>query len=169
MSVSFNIGGQIVPIQVPLTNGAVRSFGHMTLNIAGMEFTGGFKEFKRSRKRKRELPMSNSPDPIGKTLGENEYQASGVFYFDWWMNMIQAVQNTLGPGYGDQFFTIYCSYTGVGLVPYTDHILGCTIDSSDASDAAGVGALTRPIEFTPIKIKFGGYEDLADPLIAPPT
>jgi hypothetical protein len=158
---------QLVPISVPLTNGVVRSFGHMRLQAAGMEFTGGFKSFKRSRHREREMPYSNSPDPIGKTLGENKYQASGVFYFDWYMNFLQTIQNNLGPGYGDVSFTIYCSYVGINLVTYTDIIVGCTFDSTEADDAAGTTALTREIQFNPTKIYFGGVEDLADPLVAP--
>jgi hypothetical protein len=161
------MAAQITPIAVPLTNGVVRSFGHMRLSIAGLEFTGGFKSFKRSRKREREMVMSNSPDPVGKTLGENKYQASGVLYYDWFMNLIQTVQNTLGQGYGDQPFTIYCSYVGTNLVTYTDTILNCTFDSTEADDAAGNTALTREIEFTPTKILFGGFEDLQDPLVAP--
>ena len=159
---------QITPIQVPLTNGVVRSFGHMRMEIAGLEFTGGFKSFKRSRHRERELPMSNSPDPIGKTLGENKYQASGVFYYDWWSNLLQTVQNNLGPGYGDQPFTIYCSYVGVNLNTYTDVIINCTFDTTEADDSAGNAALTREIQFNPTKILFNGIDDLEDPLVAPP-
>lgn len=157
---------QVAPIQVPLTNGVVRSFGHMRLVIAGLEFTGGFKSFKRSRKREREMAYSNNPDPIGKTLGENKYQASGVFYYDWWANMIQTVAQNLGPGYGDQMFTIYASYVGLNLVTYTDIIKGCSIDSTEADDSAGTAALHREVDFQPVKILFGGLEDLADPLIS---
>ena len=159
---------QITPIQVPLTNGVVRSFGHVRLNIAGLEFTGGFKSIKRSRKREREYPMSNSPDPVGKTLGENKYQCSAVIYYDWWMNMLQTVQNNYGAGYGDQPFTIYISYIGVGLQTFTAQVLNCTFDSTVADDASGITALTREAEFNPTKILFGGIEDLADPLTAPP-
>ena len=162
------MAAQITPIQVPLTNGVVRSFGHVRLSIAGLEFTGGFKSIKRSRKREREQPMSNSPDPIGKTLGENKYQCSAVVYYDWWMNLLLTVQNTFGPGYGDQSFTIYISYVGVNLNTYTDYVLNCTFDSTEADDAAGVAALTREIEFNPTKILFGGVDDLEDPLVAPP-
>lgn len=160
--------GAPAPLQVPLTNGVVRSFGHVRLNVAGLEFTGGFASFKRSRKRNREIVRSNSPDPTGKTLGENEYQASAVFYYDWFMNLIQTVQKITGKGYGDAFFVIYASYVGTNLAPYTDEIIGCTIDSTTADDAKGTGALTREIEFNPIKIKFGGLDDLDDPLVAPP-
>lgn len=159
---------QITPIQVPLTNGVVRSFGHVRLAIAGLEFTGGFKSIKRSRKREREMPMSNSPDPIGKTLGENKYQCSAVVYYDWWANLLLTVQQNLGPGYGDQPFTIYISYVGVNLNTYTDQVLNCTFDSTEADDAAGITALTREIDFNPTKILFNGVDDLADPLVAPP-
>lgn len=162
------MAAQVTPIMVPMTNGFVRSFAHVRLEIAGLEFTGGFKSIKRSRKREREFPMSNSPDPIGKTLGENKYQCSAVLYYDWWMNLLQTVKQNLGPGYGDRGFTIYTSYVGVNLTPYTDIIIGCTFDSTEADDASGITALTREVEFNPLKILFGGVDDLADPLVAPP-
>jgi hypothetical protein len=160
--------GNTAPLQVPLTTGVIRSFPHITLNVAGLDFTGGFKEIKYSRKRNREMVRSNSPDPIGKTLGENEYAASGIFYYDWFMNLLQTVQSTLGPGYGDALFTILCSYSGAGLTPYQDTLIGCSFDSTDASNTQGVGALTRSIEFNPIKIKFANVDDLAVALTAPP-
>ena len=159
---------QISPIQVPLTNGVVRSFGHARLEIAGLEFTGGFKSIKRSRVREREMPYSNSPDPIGKTLGENKYQCSAVVYYDWWANLLSTVQNNLGPGYGDQLFTLYISYVGTGLVTYTDYVIGCSFDSTQADDQQGITALTREIDFNPVKILFNGVDDLEDPLVAPP-
>jgi hypothetical protein len=159
---------QVTPIQVPLTNGVVRSFGHVRLEIAGLEFTGGFKSIKRSRVREREMPYSNSPDPIGKTLGENKYQCSAVVYYDWWANLMQTVEANFGPGYGDAPFNIYVSYVGVNLNVYTDWILNCTFDTTQADDQQGIAALTREIEFNPTKILFNGIEDLADPLVAPP-
>src|SRR5215471_18751388 len=131
------MAAQIVPVQVPITNGVVRSFGHVRLSIAGLEFTGGFKSIKRSRKRKREMVYSNNPDPTGKTLGENSYECSAEIYYDWYMNLIQTLQNQLGPGYGDQPFTIYISYVGVNLVPYTDQVLNCTFDDDEGDDKQG--------------------------------
>lgn len=162
------MAAQITPIQVPLTNGVVRSFGHVRFEIAGLEFTGGFKSIKRSRKRERELPYSNSPDPIGKTLGENKYECSAVVYYDWFMNLLQSIEQNLGPGYGDQSFTIYISYVGKNLNTYTDVVLNCTFDSTQADDQQGITALTREIDFTPTKILFNGIDDLEDPLVAPP-
>lgn len=159
---------QITPIQVPLTNGVVRSFGHARLQIAGLEFTGGFKSIKRSRKRSREFVRSNSPDPVGKTLGENEYECSCVMYLDWYYNTIATINQNLGPGYADQPFTIFISYVGVGLVPYTDTVLNCTFDEDTGDDTQGIAALSREVNFHPTKILFNGLEDLADPLVAPP-
>lgn len=155
---------QIVPVAVPNTTGVTRSFGHLRLEIAGLEFTGGFKSFSLSRKRDREMVMSNNPDPVGKTLGENKYAAKGELYYDWWANTIRQIQQQLGAGYGDQPFTIYLSAVGTNLPPYTDTIIGCTFDSSEADYKAGVGALVVNVEFAPLKILFGGIDDLADPL-----
>lgn len=159
---------QITPVMVPITNGVVRSFGHVRMSIAGLEFTGGFKSIDYSRTRKREMVMSNSPDPVGKTLGENEYKCEAEVYYDWWMNLLQTIQNQLGPGYGDQPFTIYVSYVGTNLATYTDQILNCTFDSTDAQNKSGTAALTRKIEFNPTKILFNGIDDLAVPLQSPP-
>lgn len=152
------------PPQVPITNGFVRSFGHVRMNIAGLDFTGGFVKVKRSRKRTRDKARSNSPDPVGKTLGDNDYEASVEMFFDWFMYVLLTLQN-VAPGYGDQPFTLYTSYVGKGLVPYTDTILNCTFDTTDADDSAGTKPLTRTVELNPTKILFGGIDDLEDPLI----
>jgi len=162
------MAAQVTPIQVPLTNGVVRSFGHVRLQIAGLEFTGGFKMIKRSRKREREQVYSNNPDPVGKTLGENKYECSAEVYYDWWANLLATVEQNLGPGYGDQSFTIFISYVGKNLATYTDQVLNCTFDSTEADDKQGTAALTRMIDFNPTKILFNGIDDLEDPLVAPP-
>lgn len=160
------MAAQVTPIQVPLSNGTVRSFGHVRLKIAGLEFTGGFKSIKRSRKREREMVYSNNPDPVGKTLGENKYECSAVVYYDWWANLLTTVQQELGPGYGDQPFEIFISYVGKNLVTYTDQVQNCTFDSTTADDQQGAAALTREIDFNPTKILFNGVDDLEDPLVS---
>jgi hypothetical protein len=159
---------QIVPIQVPMTNGVIRSFGHVRLSIAGLEFTGGFKSIDYSRKREREMVMSNSPDPVSKTLGENKYKCEAEVYHDWLVNLIVTIQNQIGPGYGDMPFPIYVSYVGANLTTYTDTILNCTIDETDFTNKSGNAALTRKIDFAPTKILINGLDDLAEPLQSPP-
>lgn len=158
------MAAQVSPIQVPLTNGVIRSFGHVRLNIAGLEFTGGFKSIKRSRKRNREIVRSNNADPVGKTLGENEYDCSAEIYLDWYYNLIQTITNNLGPGYADQQFSIYISYLGSNLVPYTDQVVNCTFDFDEGDDKQGTTALTRMVDFHPTKIFFAGLDDNEDPL-----
>lgn len=157
------------PIEVPLINGVMWSFGHITMQIAGLEFTGGFKAIKYSRKRNREIVYSNSPDPVGKTLGQNEYACSAEVYLEWWRATIDTIIETIGGGYGDQSFDIYVAYSAPGFDPIVDKILNCTFDSTDADNSVGTTALTRMIEFNPTKIFFNnGVDDLQEPLVAPP-
>jgi hypothetical protein len=154
------------PIQVPLINGVVYSFAHITMQIAGLEFTGGFKSIKYARKRNREMVYSNSPDPVGKTLGQNEYSASVEVYFAWWLAVLKTIEANLGPGYGDQSFPTYVRYANNGFDPCVDEILNCNFDTTDADNQAGTTALTRMIDLSPTKILFNGVDDLANPLVA---
>lgn len=152
------------PIQVPLINGVVWSFQHITVNLNGLEFTGGFKLIDYDRKRDREMVMSNSPDPVGKTLGENKYTCKVDMLLAWWFACINSAG--LGDGYGDVSFSISVAYNNNGFTPFVDHILNCTFDSTEAKNAAGTGAIIRGVEFNPTKILFNGLEDLATPLVA---
>lgn len=154
----------VTPIQVPLINGAIYSFAHITLDIAGLSFTGGFKSIKYSRKRSREIVYSNSPDPVGKTLGQNEYQCSAELYLAWWLATLRTIQANLGPGYGDFSFSVFVAYNATGFDPFQDEIQNCTFDSTEADQSAGTTALTRTVEFNPTKILFDDEDDLANPL-----
>lgn len=152
------------PIAVPLINGVLYSFGHILLEIAGLQFTGGFKSIKYSRKREREIVYSNSPDPIGKTLGQNSYMCSAEMYLAWWLSTLRTIQQNLGDGYGDQPFEIQVSYSANGFDPFQDVIQNCTFDTTEVDQSAGTTALTRPVDFCPTKILFDGVDDLANPL-----
>lgn len=152
------------PLQVPVINGVVWGFAEIKPIIAGIPFTGGFKTLNYSRKRTREKPMSNSPDPIGKTRGENAYEASAEMYLEWWRATIKTIVATLGPGYGDRSFPIFVSYGNFGFAPFQDVIYNCTFDSTEANNQTGPAALTRTVEFNPTKIKFCNEDDLTFPL-----
>ncbi len=143
-------------IQVPNTTGAIFSFGHTLVRIAGLEFTGGFTKIAYKRTRNREMAYSNHPDPVGKTLGQNAYEASATMYLAWW----DAVQRKLGPGHGDIFFQILVSYSADGFNFIQDTINGCTIDETGHDGSAGTGALMREVSFSPTKIYFSGIEDV---------
>jgi hypothetical protein len=62
------------PILNPLINGVAYSFSHIELEIAGLKMSGGFKEIKYDRKRKRDQLRSNSPDPTAQTHRREQLQ-----------------------------------------------------------------------------------------------
>lgn len=152
------------PIQVPLINGVTPSFAHIELVVAGLSFTGGFKSIKYKRTRKREKVMSNSPDPVAHTIGENEYEASAVIWFPWWFALQQTILDTIGPGYGDQAFDVNISYSTPGFDTVQDVLRGCHFDSTSSDHSAGPAPLEREIDLNPLKILFAGEDDLLNPL-----
>ena len=168
------------PIQYPLINGVRHSFASIELKMGAQIFTG-FKSINYSRKRNRALVRGNSPDPIAKTKGDNEYAGDCELYLAEW-NLFQSQANsglavTVGPvtvgiggaggGYGDQFFKVTVSYNENGFDLVQDVLLGCSIDSTEASQSQSPDPLVRKIDLSPLKILFNGIEDLATPLVAP--
>lgn len=151
-----------VPLQYPSTSGPRTSFQHAELKIAGIPFVG-FKKFDYSRTRSREMIYGANADPIGKSLGQNEYKASCEVYVPEWNNFLDALA-LAGVGYGDQFFDVTITYNASGFAVFTDTLKGCSIDSTDAPNGQGTAALTRTFELNPLKILFGGNDDNDSPL-----
>jgi hypothetical protein len=156
----------IQPIAVPATTGAMRSFGHTRLAIAGIDFFGGYENLKWTVDNDSENQYSNNPDPVGWSLGENKYTASVQLYYDWLMNLIQQLNTANGPGFQMQPFNAYFSYVGAGLVNYSDQLVGCKLGKIELSAQAGQGgkAITMPIDLKPIKIYPGGFDGNLYPL-----
>lgn len=151
-------------ISTPLINGQRHSFASIELKIGSLIFVG-FKSVNYSRTRSRTLVRGNSPDPLGKTRGDNEYSADCELYLAEWNLLMQ----TLGKGYGDVSFSVNVTYSENGFDTITDNLIGCTIDSTEASQGQGSDALTRKINLSPLKILFGQTEDLAVPLVGVQT
>lgn len=148
------------PIEYPLVNGVRHSFASIELKLNGQIFVG-FKSINYNRTRTRSKPRGNHPDPLGKTRGENEYTADCEVYLAEW-NLFQEL---LGDGYGDVIFEVQVTYTENGFDSIQDRIIGCTVDSTDASNGQGPDASVRKFDLNPIKIKFNGVDDLATPLV----
>lgn len=148
------------PIAYPLVNGFRHSFASIELKLGNLIFIG-FKGINYSRTRNRALVRGNSPDPIGKTRGDNEYSADCELYLAEW-NVFQA---SLGKGYGDQMFQVIVTYTEAGSDTITDRLLGCSIDSTEASQSQGSDPLTRKFDLKPLKIILNNLDDLAVPLV----
>lgn len=154
------------PIAYPYLNGVRHSFASVEFKFNGIIFTG-IASMNYSRTRNRGLVRGNHPDPLGKTIGENEYAADCELYVAEW-NLFKKSLGNNGAGYGDQFFTATCVYSANGFDMITDTILGCTLDTTEAALTKGVDGLSRKMQLNPLKIIFGDDDDLAVPLAAPP-
>lgn len=120
----------------------------------------GFKSINYTRTRDRGMVRGNHPDPIAKTRGENSYDADCEVY----LAEFEALRQALGPGYGDILFNVLVHFVEGGFEGVQDQIIGCTLDSTEASNSQGTDALTRKVKLTPIKILFGGEDDAEFPL-----
>ncbi len=116
------------------------------------------------RTRSRGLVRGNHPDPIAKTIGENEYKCSVEMALAEYRLLVAE----LGPGYGDAVFSLFVTYGENGFETVTDTILGCTLDDDDASNAQGPDALMRKLDLAPLKILMNGLDDLEVPMVSPP-
>lgn len=161
------------PISYPLTNGVRHDWSSIELHVAG-QIVIGRKAINYSRKRARSMVEGGSPDPIGKTRGRNTYTADIELYlaeFNQLMDLLTQQAAAQGAsannGYGDVLFSIVVMYSETGMDQITDTILGCTLDSTEVSQAVSPDALSRKFELNPIKILFGGKDDLFEPLVPP--
>lgn len=147
-------------ISYPDTVGFRAGFNSTIVKLAGQEFVG-YKEGKLSRKRSRGIVKGANADPLGKTRGSNEYEASLTVFT---AEFKAFVLDTFGPGYGDVQFTLEVTITENGYDTQTHYARGCTIDTTEFAFAEGTDALTMQMDFTPTKVLFGGVDDNERPL-----
>ena len=141
------------PLAVPLTNGVVRSFAQVRVDFAGLPLNGGIASIKRSRKRNPEMVRSNNADPVGKTTGDNDFEASVTVFYDWYTAMIQTLINNYGPGYGDQQFRVHLRPTSETISSDSaTSSIGCTFDSDVGDFSAGVSLSRSEIDSAPAEI-----------------
>ena len=152
-----------MPVGFPLTDAARQSFPSIEAKFGTQVFL--IHAINYSRTRSRTLVRLNHPDPVGKTRGSNEYKADCEMLLSEFEQLRKAMG---GAGYGDKFFDVIVTYSENGLDTVTDVLKGCTIDSTDASNAQGDDATMRKFELNPVKVLFGGDDDVSNPLQAPP-
>lgn len=151
----------------PLVRGKRHGFVNVTAVFSldgGKKVQMFIKSVNYGRTRSRGLVRGNHPDPIAKTIGENEYKASVEMALAEYRLLVAE----LGPGYGDVDFDLFVTYGLDGFETVTDEIIGCNLDDDDASNAQGPDPLMRKIDLGPLKIKMAGIDDLAIPMISPP-
>jgi hypothetical protein len=159
------------PIPYPDAVGARHSFASIRAIIAGQTFLG-IKTVNYDRVRTREKIKGTHVDPLGKTVGDNEYTCTIDLYLAEWNQLQQAIQLqalSAGVGYGDLFFNIQVQYQATNFAIIQDSIVGCTLDKTTASQTVGPSGLVRGIELNPIKILFNGVDDYFPSLQGPPT
>ena len=150
----------------PLVRGVRHGFVNITAKFAldgGKKIQMFIKSVNYGRTRTRGMVRGNHPDPIAKTIGENEYKASVEMALAEYRLLVAE----LGPGYGDVFFDLLVTYGLDGFETVTDEILGCTLDDDDASNGQGPDPLMRKLDLAPMKIKMAGIDDLKIPMISP--
>jgi len=147
------------PIQYPLINGVRHGYSSIEIKINNQIYTA-FKSINYSRKRSRTMLRGNSPDPLGKTRGTNEYSSDCEMALAEFNLML----SLLGPGYGDVIFQVTATYTESGFDTISDVLIGCTVDSTDVSQSEGTDPLYRKFDLLPLKILFNGVDDLQTPL-----
>jgi hypothetical protein len=156
-------------LEYPLVNGVRHGFASIELVLklptGGKQIFRGFKSINYTRTRDRGLIRGNHPDPIAKTRGENSYTGDTELYLE----EFNVWRKALGPGYGDLFFDVNVTYGENGFTTVTDELLGCTMDSTEASNSQGTDGLTRKVNLAPLKVKFDGDDDLQTPLVGAPT
>ncbi len=151
----------------PLVRGKRHGFVNLTaiFSLAGGKKVQMYvKSVNYGRTRSRGFVRGNHPDPIAKTIGENEYKASVEMALAEYRLLVA----DLGPGYGDVDFDLFVTYGLDGFETVTDEIIGCNLDDDDASNSQGPDPLMRKIDLTPLKIKMAGIDDLKIPMISPP-
>lgn len=167
-------------IGYPLINGERHDFTSIELKIAGQIFVG-FKSINYKRTRTRTKLWGNSPDPIGKTRGTNDYTCDFELYFAEWKLLKEILKKAAkakpgiisgtspGSGYGDVFFQIIVTYGSSQFDTQTDTINGNTADEVEGSQSQGADPLFRKVGTNPLKIIEDGDDDLGTALQAPPT
>ena len=147
-------------IAYPLTTGSAFSYASIELNMAGQTFTA-FEDINYGRKRTREFVRGAHPDPLSKTVGENEYNCSVTLEVLEWFFWLEQ----LGSGYGDAFFDISVIYNSPQLGVVQDDVIGCTIDEVTAALKRGPSPLHKKIDLRPLKVLEDGLDDCAVPLV----
>lgn len=169
-NLSIGFGGLGGGLQYPLINGVRHSWSSAEVKVAGQIYYAT--SVNHGRKRNRTMVRVNHPDPIAKTLGENDYTGDLEMllaeYNALQAALIQIASNSGLPiGYGDVPFEVQVQYSATGLDTVTIQLLGCTLDSDESGGKQGPDPTIVKSDLSPLKILRNGVDDLGVPLQAP--
>lgn len=152
------------PLAYPLINGLRHDWSSVEAKLNGQIFVG-IRSINYSISIDAAYVRGTSPDPFAQTRGTNDYTCDCEVYLAEWNQFI----SQLGDGWSDQFFNIQVSYAEESLDQITDLISGCRLVGVEVSQSQSADPLMRKLTFKPLKIYYQGFENLTDPLTAPPT
>lgn len=159
-----------LPLVYPLVNGFRFAWASVEIKLAGTVFFA--LECNYSRTRNRQIVYVNHPDPVGKTIGKNEYSGDVTLLLAEYNALqtaliVEATKQSLGTGYGNAFFDVIVQYNENGGDVITDTLKNCTLDQVERSMAEGPDAIKVKITLNPLKIIYNNADDLQFPLTAP--
>lgn len=134
----------------PKINGNAYSWVSVQASF-GKFITAGLKELKYSRKVKVKKEYGNSTNPILRTRGMAEYEASGVM----WREAYDELLAVLGDKTSEKEFDITVQYRE-GTKTTTDTLVSVRIIEDESGGSSGEDALEVAIKFDVMLIKFAG-------------
>lgn len=163
----------LTPIKYPVVNGVRQSIASCTLEIIPTLANGspgpawrpkGWSKLSFDRTRETGDVYGPHPDPLGQTLGQNKYTGALTMYLAEWNYLARQILG--GPGYGNRFFSIVCTYTANGFDPVKVELRGCRMLKSSIDNSVGTDATQVEMDLKPIKVIWNDEDDVDDPLAA---
>lgn len=142
----------------PLINGVRHEWSSIEIKLNGVVYIG-VKEIAYSDSLEPTKVYGVHPQPIGRTRGQYEAEASFTLYLDEANTLIDA----LGDGFKEVPFDIVVSYSEGGKT-ITDEIIGARIKANDQSNSQGSDPLERKFDLDIMFVRWNGKESLKAPL-----
>lgn len=127
--------------QYPLINGRRYSFASIDFRMKGIAVVG-VKEITYSDKLEPAKVKGTKAQPLGRTLGDYEPEASVTMYREEFDELVAQ----LGDGYGGIAFDLVCHYADEGAPTSTDEVRGCRIKSVENQHSQGTDGLEVKLE-----------------------
>lgn len=146
-------------VQRPIINGHTPDWSSCEWKFNGKIYTR-FKSMNYSDNIETVMPRGNNPEPDSETRGEYKAEADAEIYID----EFKRIKRDLGPGWREKRFLVTCSYRDGEEPMETDELIGVRILGVAASQSQGTDALTRKLTLSLFKVRWGGVENLLNPL-----
>ena len=134
-----------MPIEYPTINGVRYDFSSIDVVIAGRRRQLGMRSIEYSHTLEPTKVRGAHAQPIGRTRGEYEAEASIVLYKRE-ADELRSSLEALGGGYMEQSFELVVMYAETGQPVIVDRVVGCRIRSESDSHEQGSDALEETLE-----------------------